>query len=133
MRRRAHFIGHLFLTEHWWLYRRDLNRAVAPGLATIGALGGGSGNRPFRKETPMTNITENEVPVLAATTGRITKTTAVVKLLSRNRGTTLAEIMAATHWQPHSCRAFLTGLRKKGKELIKETRRDGETSYRIER
>jgi hypothetical protein len=39
--------------------------------------------------------------------------------------------MAATHWQPHSSRAFLTGLRKKGADLLKETRRDGETSYRI--
>ena len=64
---------------------------------------------------------------------RVTKSATVVKLLSRNRGATLAEIMGATHWQPHSSRAFLTGLRKKGKELIKETRRDGETSYRIER
>jgi hypothetical protein len=133
MRRRAHSIGHLSHAEHWWLYRRELNRAAAPGLATIGALGGGSGNKPFRKETTMADIIENEVPALAAITGRVTKSAAVVKLLSRNRGATLTEIMAATHWQAHSCRAFLTGLRKKGMELFKETRRDGETSYRIER
>lgn len=62
---------------------------------------------------------------------RTTKSAAVTKLLSRAKGATLAEIMAITHWQPHSCRAFLTGLRKKGKELIREQRSDGSTAYRI--
>ncbi len=64
-------------------------------------------------------------------TARTTKSAAVTKLLSRNKGATLAEISGATGWQPHSCRAFLTGLRKKGKELIKEQRSDGSTTYRI--
>ena len=45
----------------------------------------------------------------AAPVNRITKSAAVQKLLSRNKGATLAEIMNATHWQPHSARAFLTG------------------------
>lgn len=71
-----------------------------------------------------------ETPAIAPV--HTTKSATVTKLLSRNRGATLAEIMAATHWQPHTSRAFLTGLRKKGKVLVKETRKDGETSYRIE-
>lgn len=62
-----------------------------------------------------------------------TKSASVQKLLSRNKGATLGEIMAMTSWQPHSARAFLTGLRKKGITLIKETRTSGETSWRIER
>lgn len=66
-------------------------------------------------------------------TSRTTKSAAVTKLLSRNKGATLSEIMAITHWQPHSTRAFLTGLRKKGVELLRETRSGGETSYRIDR
>ncbi len=69
----------------------------------------------------------------AAPTSRITKSAAVTKLLSRKRGATLNEIMAITHWQPHSTRAFLTGLRKKGVDLLRETRSGGETSYRIDR
>jgi hypothetical protein len=64
--------------------------------------------------------------------GALTKAATVAKLLSRNRGATLAEVMAATSWQPHSARAFLSGLCKKGKVLIKEARKDGETSYRME-
>ena len=61
---------------------------------------------------------------------RQSKAAMVTKLLSRNRGATLAEIMEATHWQPHSARAFLSGIRKK-KTVLKETRRSGETSYRL--
>lgn len=67
------------------------------------------------------------------TRGRQTKSAAVQKLLSRNKGATLAEVMIATSWQAHSARAFFTGLRKKGFELLREMRASGETSWRIER
>ena len=60
-----------------------------------------------------------------------TKSAAVVKLLSRDKGATIAEIEKATDWQPHSCRAFLTGLRKKSR-IVKEQRNDGKLAYRID-
>ena len=53
------------------------------------------------------------------------------KLLARARGATIAEIQAATGWQPHSARAFLSSLRKAGQVLAKEERKSGETSYRL--
>ncbi len=59
------------------------------------------------------------------------KSNTVQKLLGRTKGASIAEIMAATGWQPHSARAFLSGLRKKGSTLLRESRKDGETSYRI--
>jgi hypothetical protein len=68
-----------------------------------------------------------------ATKPRHTKSAAVHKLLLRAKGATLAEIMDATGWQPHSARAFLTGLRKKGTTIVREARQSGETSWRIER
>jgi len=84
----------------------------------------------------MTDIlTEEKTATPAATIANrptLTKAATVTKLLSRNRGATLAEVMTVTSWQPHSARAFLSGLRKKGKMLIKEARKDGETSYRME-
>ena len=55
----------------------------------------------------------------------------VVALLSRTEGATLAELIAATGWLPHTTRAALTGLRKKGHSIAK-TSRDGATCYRIE-
>ena len=62
-----------------------------------------------------------------------TKAASVQKLLSRPKGATLAEVMEATGWLPHSARAFMTGLRKKGYALVRECRTSGETSWRIER
>ena len=60
-----------------------------------------------------------------------TKAAIVRKLLLRPRGASLGDIIAATGWQTHSVRAFLTGLRKKGVVLEREPRRDGATGYRI--
>jgi hypothetical protein len=60
-----------------------------------------------------------------------TKSELVKKLLWRGKGATLTELQYATDWQPPSVRAFLSGLRKKGKVLVKEERKYGETGYRI--
>jgi hypothetical protein len=55
----------------------------------------------------------------------------VEKLLTRARGATMAELMAETSWQAHSVRAFLAGLRKKGRTIIKEERKPGLVALRI--
>ncbi len=60
-----------------------------------------------------------------------TKTATVCKLLGRPRGATVPEIMAATEWQNHSVRAFLTGLRRKGRVLVREERSSGVHAYRL--
>jgi|TARA_R100000501_G_scaffold4652_1_gene9911 transcription initiation factor IIE alpha subunit len=65
------------------------------------------------------------------TTSRPSKIAHVIKMLSRAKGATLEEIGTATGWQPHSCRAALTGLRKKGHILVREARNAEETAYRI--
>lgn len=59
------------------------------------------------------------------------KSETVLKLLSRTRGATMEEMGEATSWQSHSIRAFLSGLRKKGRTLIKEERKSGATAYRL--
>lgn len=59
------------------------------------------------------------------------KSSAVTKMLSRGNGATVGEIMKSTGWKEHSCRAFLTGVRKSSK-LLKEQRPDGKTAYRID-
>lgn len=61
-----------------------------------------------------------------------TKSAAVREMLARPKGASVAEMMATTGWQNHSVRAFLTGLRKKGENLVREERPSGETVYRIE-
>ena len=59
------------------------------------------------------------------------KSATVTKMLSRGIGATIAEIVKSTGWKEHSCRAFLTAVRKTSK-LLKEQRPDGKTAYRIE-
>lgn len=50
-------------------------------------------------------------------------------LLLRDEGATLAEMIAATGWLPHTTRAALTGLKKKG-YAISSDKLDGVRTYR---
>ena len=61
---------------------------------------------------------------------RVSKGAAVIALLQRDGGATLAELIAATGWLPHTTRAALTGLRKKG-HAISKTKRGEVTCYQI--
>ena len=54
----------------------------------------------------------------------------VIALLQRSEGATLAEMVEATGWLPHTTRAALTGLKKKG-HTIERTKRGDATCYRI--
>ena len=78
-----------------------------------------------------THIAPELSPAVATVTKPDSKASVVNKLLKRPKGATLDELMAVTTWQPHSVRAFLSGLRKKGTALIKEQRKSGEQAYRI--
>ena len=60
-----------------------------------------------------------------------TKQALIAGLLGGEQGATLDELIAATGWLPHTTRAALTGLRRKGCTLEKSTREDGKTAYRI--
>jgi hypothetical protein len=60
-----------------------------------------------------------------------TKAAMVTRILLREKGATVLEMSKATGWQPHSCRAFVTGLRKKS-TIVKEQRGDGKLAYRLQ-
>ncbi|KQU55185.1 hypothetical protein ASG67_17805 [Sphingomonas sp. Leaf339] len=101
---------------------------TAPGLAAIGieaevpdnAEGGTDAGGGYAA-----------TPVVAANpAARATKSASVVALLERNGGATLPELISATGWLPHTTRAALTGLRKKGHRIVRGTR-GGATCYTI--
>lgn len=76
-----------------------------------------------------------EVPDIATTTAVSlpragSKIEMVIGLLRRDEGAPLAAIVEATGWLPHTTRAALTGLRKKGHAITKSSR-DGVTVYQI--
>lgn len=54
----------------------------------------------------------------------------VINLLSRKQGATIEAMIDATGWLPHTTRAMLTGLRKKGYAL-ERLREERVTTYRI--
>ena len=60
-----------------------------------------------------------------------TKASLVEALLLKGEGASLADLCQATSWLPHTCRAFLSGLRKKGRALDRGERQDGTTIYRL--
>ena len=74
-----------------------------------------------------------EAPVATASLAapkRATKQDLVVELLHREGGASLSSIIEATGWLPHTARASLTGLRKKGHDVAR-SKVDGETRYSI--
>ena len=72
-----------------------------------------------------------EVARPALTEPRVNKSDLVIGLLQRPGGATLDEMIAATGWLPHTTRAALTGLKKKGHQATSE-KTDGVRRYRIE-
>ena len=60
-----------------------------------------------------------------------TKISDVIGTLERGAGATIDEIVAATGWLPHTARAALTGLRKRGYAIASDRSRG--TVYRIAR
>jgi hypothetical protein len=66
----------------------------------------------------------------AAASAPTHKPALVVALLQRKDGATIAEVIAATGWLPHSARAAISGLRKRGHSVTTE-KVDGVTRYRI--
>lgn len=58
------------------------------------------------------------------------KTAQVLSLLGRPEGATLQQMVEATGWLPHTTRASLTGLKKKGHEVT-SVKADGVRTYRV--
>src|SRR5271155_1561166 len=55
----------------------------------------------------------------------------VIDLLRRADGVTIVDLTQATGWLPHTTRAALTGLRKRGYAVIRERISAGDSVYRI--
>src|SRR2546423_1906006 len=68
-------------------------------------------NKPAR--APRSRIKPTQVANTAAAMPRQSKQAEVIGLLRRPEGVTVAEIMAATGWQPHTVRGLFSGTLKK--------------------
>ncbi|MEJ2123112.1 MAG: DUF3489 domain-containing protein [Alphaproteobacteria bacterium] len=60
-----------------------------------------------------------------------TKQDVLISLLGRAEGATIDQMCTKIGWQAHSVRAALTGLRKQGLKIFRDTNDAGTTVYRI--
>ena len=103
------------------------------GDLTIGVIATDAGRAiidPPATEDPSSSPQPRVTADGAAAEPRSTKQALLLDLLKREGGASLDEIVAATGWLPHTSRAALTGLRKKGHEIAKE-KVEGTTRYNI--
>jgi DNA-binding MarR family transcriptional regulator len=71
-------------------------------------------------------------PDVRSTAPRVgSKLALVIELLQRDGGATIGDLTEATGWLPHTTRAAITGLRKRGYSVMREKREDGASGYRI--
>ncbi len=89
-----------------------------------------SNRRPTGAARNRAKSTEQQGLRAPATT---TKTQHCLELMRRRGGATIADLMAATGWQAHSVRGFLSGTVKKQMNLNVLTTKDGKGArrYRI--
>lgn len=93
------------------------------GYATIGVA-------PRDSDAHVADILTEPAPQSVTPPSPPTKSATVIALLQRDDGATLPQLIAVTGWLPHTTRAALTGLRKKG-HAIDRSKVAGVTTYRI--
>ena len=87
---------------------------------------------PAKKAKPAKRAGGAKKPASKPKADRANKKAEVVALMKRAKGATLAEIMAATKWQAHTVRGFVSILGRKGGEKIESAKNDaGERTYKI--
>lgn len=76
-----------------------------------------------------------QAPAQPASPPKANKQDCCLELLARRDGAVLSELVAATDWQSHSVRGFLSGVVKKklGLTLHVSSDEDGVRRYRIDR
>ena len=75
-------------------------------------------------------MTKTKKPESIETIAMPSKPQLILDLLNRDGGATLVELATLANWLPHSTRAYLTGLKKKG-HVIDTDKVDGLRRYRL--
>ena len=88
--------------------------------------------KPAKKTKPAKKAARAKKAAAKPKTERANKRAEVIAMMKRPKGATLAEIMKATSWQPHTVRGFVSILGSKGGEKIESSKNAaGERTYKI--
>ena len=95
------------------------------------ALQNGGGNAAAKSKTRRQNGARSNKPTARAGT----KKAHIIRLLERPNGATVAEIMRATDWQPHTVRGFISRalVHDLGLQVARFKREKGQPAYRLQR
>jgi hypothetical protein len=116
-------------------WREDGGRRIGVAITDAGksaidseeATAGGKGEGDTPPSPPSSPPATAKCAVRAGT-----KQALLVGMLQRDEGATIQQIVDATAWLPHTTRAALTGLKKRGFEISSE-KGEGVTLYRAKR
>jgi hypothetical protein len=88
--------------------------------------------KPAKKAKAANKARAAKKPASKPKGDRANKKAEVIALMKRAKGATLAEIVKATDWQPHTVRGFVSILGSKGGEKIDSSKNSaGERTYKI--
>lgn len=103
-------------------------KAQSRRMARTPAVSGG-GNEQTGTKKPAAGIAKAGAQT-SETTKKSTKSELVLGMLCRGEGATLDQMVEATGWLPHTTRAALSGLKKKG-HVVTSEELDGVRTYRV--
>jgi len=107
-------------------------RITTSGLAAIGIQGeteDSASSGTAKKSDPPASASNTRTRTGAKQPG---KPELLLRLMRRKQGATVTGLQDATGWQPHSVRAALSGVRKKGVGITRSKNPKGDTVYRAE-
>ena len=112
----------------------DTRVITTPGPSNVEAGNDVTSNKsPRRVAAASRKKTKNEAPKRSGKLGHAaSKQTQVIEMLQRSQGVSIATVMKATGWQPHSVRGFFAGVVRNKLRLNLVSEKTGEQRiYRI--
>jgi hypothetical protein len=117
-------------------YSLKLSAAGAKAIATSKEQSGKPAPGPPARESLPDTMDSSEVAHHAADAGKAapregSKLASVIALLRRSEGATILALTDATGWLPHTTRAAITGVRKRGYSVVLGRSAEGASVYRL--
>jgi Protein of unknown function (DUF3489) len=117
-------------------YSLKLSAAGAKAVAASEERNAKPGQEAPARESLSSSMDSPETPHQAAEAGKAppregSKLASVIALLRRSEGATIEVLTKATGWLPHTARAAITGVRKRGYSVVLDRSTEGASVYRL--